>query len=398
MATHIREQVRRAAGASAGPARRARTRRRRARSTVAPLIDEAHQLPEHGAAFRGQGSKHRPVEHLQRAAACPSTLDRLQRETWREARRSRRTRRLSAVVSDLIDRHWKWSSCSSGSASAPGSSSTKWAEIRFFALGDTDDNMRIMQVRALLDGQDWYDLRQYRLNPPAGANIHWSRLVDLPLAGLILLLRPLVGGAGAERSAVAIAPLLPYLLLLFSVGADGAAADRSGAPIRWRSSPCSSPARPTACSCRRGSTIMAGSWRCSRWRSPAIADPKRTRGGADARDRDGAVAGDRARDADLSRARRRGDGAVLGRRPRRDASGCAAYAVTLAAGPRSASWSSPPTPIGTRCATPCRRCGCRTRCSAAPCCSASPACRRRTGSAAWRWPPAPASSSPPSTR
>jgi hypothetical protein len=93
----------------------------------------------------------------------------------------------------------------------------KWAQIRWFGLGDTDDNMRIMQVRALLHGQDWFDLRQYRLNPPAGANIHWSRLVDLPIAGLILGLRPLLGGAAAERWAVAIAPLLPYLLLIFSL-------------------------------------------------------------------------------------------------------------------------------------------------------------------------------------
>lgn len=92
-----------------------------------------------------------------------------------------------------------------------------WDQIRWFGLGDTDDNMRIMQVRALLHGQGWYDLRNYRMNPPFGANIHWSRLVDLPIAGLILGLRPFLGGAGAERWAVAIAPMLPYLLLLFSV-------------------------------------------------------------------------------------------------------------------------------------------------------------------------------------
>ena len=93
----------------------------------------------------------------------------------------------------------------------------KWHDIRWFGLGDTDDNMRIMQVRAWLHGQGWYDLRQHRLNPPIGANIHWSRLVDLPIAGLILGLRPFLGGAGAERWAVAIAPLLPYLLLLVSL-------------------------------------------------------------------------------------------------------------------------------------------------------------------------------------
>src|SRR5688500_20280534 len=69
--------------------------------------------------------------------------------------------------------------------------------------------MRISQVRALLAGQDWYDLRQYRLDPPLGADIHWSRLVDLPIAGLKLALAPLFGGAADERAAVAIAPLLP---------------------------------------------------------------------------------------------------------------------------------------------------------------------------------------------
>src|SRR4051794_2016489 len=90
-------------------------------------------------------------------------------------------------------------------------------QIRLFALPDTDDNMRIMQVRALLHGQGWYDLRNYRMNPPYGANIHWSRLVDLPIAGLIVTLRPLLGGPAAERWAVAIAPLIPYLLLLFSL-------------------------------------------------------------------------------------------------------------------------------------------------------------------------------------
>lgn len=94
---------------------------------------------------------------------------------------------------------------------------TRWAQIRWFGLGDTDDNMRIMQVRAWLHGQGWYDLRNYRMNPPFGANIHWSRLVDLPIAGLILGLRPFLGGAGAERWAVAIAPMIPYLLLLYSL-------------------------------------------------------------------------------------------------------------------------------------------------------------------------------------
>jgi hypothetical protein len=77
--------------------------------------------------------------------------------------------------------------------------------------------MRMMQVRALLHGQGWFDLRQYRLNPPFGADIHWSRLVDLPIAGLILLFQPFVGGPKAQVIAAGVAPMLPYLVLLFGI-------------------------------------------------------------------------------------------------------------------------------------------------------------------------------------
>lgn len=94
----------------------------------------------------------------------------------------------------------------------------KWNAIHWFALGDTDDNMRIMQVRALLHGQDWYDLRQHRLNPPMGANIHWSHLVDLPIAGLILATKPFFGGIIAEKIAVAVAPLIPLGVALTGLG------------------------------------------------------------------------------------------------------------------------------------------------------------------------------------
>ena len=91
----------------------------------------------------------------------------------------------------------------------------RWGAIHGFALGDTDDNLRLVQVRDWLHGQAWYDLRQHRLDPlHGGANIHWARLVDLPIAGLILAIRPFAGGLEAERWASAIAPLLPLLPLL----------------------------------------------------------------------------------------------------------------------------------------------------------------------------------------
>src|SRR6476659_6267889 len=119
---------------------------------------------------------------------------------------------------DLLERQWKWVVLVAWLIFCAWFLWVHRSDVRFFNLGDTDDNMRMMQVRGLLSGQGWFDLRQYRMNPPYGANIHWSRLVDLPLAGLILSLRPFLGGAGAERWAVAIAPMIPYLLLLFSLG------------------------------------------------------------------------------------------------------------------------------------------------------------------------------------
>ena len=115
---------------------------------------------------------------------------------------------------DWLGRHWKLVAVLTWLGLSAWFIFQRWSAIRWFGLGDTDDNMRMMQVRALLHGQGWFDLAQHRL---AGSNIHWSRLVDLPIAGLMLLLRPFLGGADAERWAVAIAPLLPLLLLLFSI-------------------------------------------------------------------------------------------------------------------------------------------------------------------------------------
>ena len=130
----------------------------------------------------------------------------------------RKDRDWEAEIASAIGRHWRLLILLVWVGFSAWFIYNKWNDIRWFALGDTDDNMRIMQVRGLLHGQGWFDLRQHRMNPPFGANIHWSRLVDLPIAALILALRPFLGGPGAERWAVAIAPLLPYLLLLFSLG------------------------------------------------------------------------------------------------------------------------------------------------------------------------------------
>jgi hypothetical protein len=115
-------------------------------------------------------------------------------------------------------RHWRWIIVGAWLLYIAWIVFNRWALIRGFALPDTDDNLRMAEVRAWLGGQGWFDLRQHRFDPVhGGANIHWSRLVDLPIAGIILLMKPLVGGADGERVAVAFAPLLPLLLLMFSL-------------------------------------------------------------------------------------------------------------------------------------------------------------------------------------
>jgi hypothetical protein len=117
----------------------------------------------------------------------------------------------------LVDINWRWWWLAAWVGFAAWLLVYKWGAIQWFALGDTDDNMRISQVRALLHGQGWYDLRQYKLNPPVGFNIHWSRLVDLPIAGLILATRPFLGGVLAEKLAVSVAPMLPMGLGIYAL-------------------------------------------------------------------------------------------------------------------------------------------------------------------------------------
>lgn len=90
--------------------------------------------------------------------------------------------------------------------------------IRIGRFGDPDDALRLMEVRDLLAGQSWFDVHQYRIAAPEGVAMHWSRLVDIPLAAMILILRPLLGAALAETVTVVAVPLLTLLAALMLVG------------------------------------------------------------------------------------------------------------------------------------------------------------------------------------
>jgi hypothetical protein len=76
------------------------------------------------------------------------------------------------------------------------------------AMPDTDDYVRLQQVRDWLGGQGWYDLVQHRMDPPLGADIHWSRLVDLPIAALVRLFGLFAPPPTAEAMAALVWPTM----------------------------------------------------------------------------------------------------------------------------------------------------------------------------------------------
>lgn len=94
---------------------------------------------------------------------------------------------------------------------------------------DPDDALRLVQVHDLIGGQEWWDVSQHRINPAGGGGLmHWSRIVDAPLALGIAWLTPLAGEALATRIVMALWPLL-------LLGATMAALARMAASLgeRW---------------------------------------------------------------------------------------------------------------------------------------------------------------------
>lgn len=73
-----------------------------------------------------------------------------------------------------------------------------------------DDAMRMVEATDLLNGQAWTDTTQYRDNTPYGASMHWSRLIDAPLVGLMIVFKPLFGSGAADAAAF----VWPLLVLL----------------------------------------------------------------------------------------------------------------------------------------------------------------------------------------
>lgn len=79
-----------------------------------------------------------------------------------------------------------------------------------------DDRVRLVQIFNWLNGQDWYDRTINRVNAPEGFHTIWSRLVDLPVAGLIAAFQSALGQMHAAMVAATIVPLTAVLLLFFA--------------------------------------------------------------------------------------------------------------------------------------------------------------------------------------
>ena len=94
----------------------------------------------------------------------------------------------------------------------------KWRAITGLHLPDADDSLRLVQLRDLVAGQGWFDLTQYRVNPPTGMAMHWSRLVDAPLWLVYSALAPLFGAARAETITLVLVPLLTLLAAMLLAG------------------------------------------------------------------------------------------------------------------------------------------------------------------------------------
>ncbi|MDW6024569.1 GtrA family protein [Mesorhizobium sp. BAC0120] len=81
--------------------------------------------------------------------------------------------------------------------------------------GDNDSLLRLVEVRDLIAGQGWYDLHQYRMGPAGGFVMHWSRIVDTPIAAIILAASALTGSM-ARGETVALV-LWPTILLVLAM-------------------------------------------------------------------------------------------------------------------------------------------------------------------------------------
>ncbi|WP_233115419.1 hypothetical protein [Aggregatibacter actinomycetemcomitans] len=92
-----------------------------------------------------------------------------------------------------------------------------WSDVANFALSDTDDLMRYHQYSEWLKNGNWYLLPDPQFNPQDGVIMHWSRVVDIPLAGVALLASIFTDWNTAFTISNVITPLLYLLIFLLII-------------------------------------------------------------------------------------------------------------------------------------------------------------------------------------
>jgi len=82
---------------------------------------------------------------------------------------------------------------------------------------DNDSLLRLVEVRDLLGGQGWFDLHQYRMGIEGSPLLmHWSRIVDAPIAAIILAVTGVTGSQAMGETVALIAwPLMLYAAALY---------------------------------------------------------------------------------------------------------------------------------------------------------------------------------------
>ncbi|MGK7652279.1 hypothetical protein ACSQ76_07655 [Roseovarius sp. B08] len=95
---------------------------------------------------------------------------------------------------------------------------TGLAPVDTLAVSDNDDIMRFLMVRDWLAGQGWYDTVQYRMLPPEGLEMHWSRYVDLGIAAVIWPLSLVMDEGQAAAVALVVWPTLLFVALIAVTG------------------------------------------------------------------------------------------------------------------------------------------------------------------------------------
>jgi len=86
------------------------------------------------------------------------------------------------------------------------------------SLLDNDSVMRLISIQNWLGGQGWFDTVEYRLVPPEGVLMHWSRYIDALIGGLFLAFSLVFPNDLALTIALTAWPTLLALVLIVVVG------------------------------------------------------------------------------------------------------------------------------------------------------------------------------------